>query len=372
MNEESLNDMNWEYLKSFFPHDWQPNMKEHGVLKFGNKFGGPDGPSKLIRAFLIHLAGNHSLRTTRVIAKEGGIVDVSDVALLKRLKKSGSWFNWMTKELLAKMNLMPSDNSGLHSNYNFRFIDTSYVKEPGATGSRWRLHYSMSAKSLAPDEIKVTNNKTGETFKNFTVRKNDVLLGDRAYGTRNNIFYVHEHEGYSLTRFAPSLLPLHNVDGKPFQLLKKLRKLSIGEVGEYNVVVQRDGKEIKGRICALKKDERSAELARKKVRRNASKGRIKVIKEATIEYAGYVLIFTTLPPEVNAVKVMDIYRYRWQIELVFKRLKSIISAAPLYKKEPDGMMGWLNGKIFVATLIEYMIRCGESFFPWGYPTPSYR
>lgn len=367
MDVEMLSCSNWEYLKSFFPENWVVMIKELGLLKFGKKFKGDEGASKLIRSLLIHLGGNHSLRTTSTIASEGNIIDVSDVALLKRLKKSSEWFNWMTNELLGKMNSQPVDAGYLQEKYNFRLIDASVIKEPGVTGSNWRLHYSMNLSRLAPDEIIVTNNKTGETFKNFTINKNDVLLGDRVYGTRNSIFHVHDSGGFSIVRFTPHNLPLHDENDKPYKLLTQLRKLKIGQVGEYSVAVIHNGKKIKGRICAIKKDEASAEKARKKVKRQASKKGFKVIKETTLEYAGYVLVFTTLPLETQADTIMEIYRFRWQIELIFKRLKSIIKSAPLYKKDPEGMMGWLNGKVFIATLIEYMICCGESFFPWGYP-----
>lgn len=367
MNVEELNLDNWEYLKSFFPSDWQPMLKELGVLKFGKKFSGEEGPSRLVRSLLIHLAGNHSLRTTCALAKEGGIVDVSDVALLKRLKKSGRWFTWMTDKILEKMNMTPSDSAWPHSSYNFRLVDASAVKEPGITGSKYMLHYSMNASSVMPDEVVVTNNKTGESFRNFSVQKGDVLVGDRAYATRKGIHHVHQFGGHALVRFSPHNLPLHSDEGKPFRLLEKLRKLNVGDIGDYQVVIENEGQRIKGRVCALRRDRESTEKALRSVRQRASKSGQKTIKKSTLEYAKYVLVFTTLPLDMEASQVLETYRYRWQIELVFKRLKSIISAAPLYKKEPTGMIAWLCGKVFIATLMEYMLYCTESFFPWGYP-----
>ncbi|MDL2317451.1 hypothetical protein LJC59_10365, partial [Desulfovibrio sp. OttesenSCG-928-A18] len=59
----------------------------------------------------------------------------------------------------------------------------------------------------------------------------------------------------------------------------------------------------------------------------------------------------------------------WQIELVFKRLKSLLGVGHLRKQDEDSSRAWLQGKLFVAMLLETFIRAGEAFFPWGYPIP---
>ncbi len=365
-NVSDMSQSNWEYLKTLFPTGWEDKMKELGLLKYGRKFSGKDGASNLFRILLIHLGGNISLRSTCALAKEAGIVDVSDVALLKRLAKSADWFSWLTEMMLKEqLKLKPAsliDDQLL----NFRFLDGSQVIEPGIRGSVWRLHYSMNASTLSADEIIITDQKTGESFSNHKIKKNDVIIGDRGYARRKGIFHVHENEGYTLTRFSPTTLPLLDQNHDKFDILPKLKGVQIGETREFDVVLQLNHKFINARICVIKKEKEKADLALKKIRRRASRECTKT-KESTLEFAKYILIFTTLPHKYDTSKVLDIYRYRWQIELLFKRLKSIVGVAPLHKKSQEGMKGWLNGKVFVATLIEYMILCSESFFPWGYP-----
>ncbi len=360
----------WDYLGQFLPENWSDKMKELGLLKFGRKFSGAEGCQKLLRTMLIHISGNLSLRTTSAVAQKGGIAEISDVGILKRLKKSTSWFTWATNELLA---CMQTSLPGLEDfeKFNFRFVDASLIDEPGATGSKWRLHYSLNSSTLAPDEIKVGDYRRGEKLQNFSVKHGDVMIGDRAYGTKNSIYHAVSHKGHVLVRFSPHNLPLHSASGRPLQLRKLVRKLKIGEVGEYEVIVKTDDININGRVFVLKKTKSQTEEAQKKVCRKASKDG-KRAGESTLEFAGYVMLFTTLPKIFEAHRAMSIYRYRWQIELVFKRLKSILCLAPLYKKSSEGMMGWLSGKLFVATLIEYIILCAESFFPWGYPLREYK
>jgi hypothetical protein len=54
--------------------------------------------------------------------------------------------------------------------------------------------------------------------------------------------------------------------------------------------------------------------------------------------------------------VLEYYRLRWQIELVFKRMKSILGLGHLPKKDPISSQAWLEGKLFVGLLIERMIH----------------
>ena len=67
---------------------------------------------------------------------------------------------------------------------------------------------------------------------------------------------------------------------------------------------------------------------------------------------------------------MMLYRARWQIELLFKRLKSIIGLGHLPKHNEQSCMAWLTGKLFVALLVERIYHEAEFFSPWGYPLQS--
>ena len=59
-----------------------------------------------------------------------------------------------------------------------------------------------------------------------------------------------------------------------------------------------------------------------------------------------------LPSTVSAEKVLEFYRLRWQVELVFKRYKSLIGLGNIPTKTKESGEVWLNGKMFLALLIE--------------------
>lgn len=352
----------WQVLMQFLPAGWQAEAKELGALKRCRKFAGAEA---LLRILLIHLAGGCSLRETVVRAKQGNIAAISDVALLKRLRASGEWFRWMTVGVMEQwIEKQPAAIFG--GGCRIRVIDGSTIQEPGATGSTWRIHYSIGLPSLQCDEVYVTSPKTGESFRQFTVHPGDLFLGDRNFGRRPDIRHVVQEGGQVLVRINLTNLPLVGKDGSPFRLLDHLKMLKKTELGDWDVWVPYEDVFLTGRVCALKKSKEVAEKARlKTLRENGKKGH--AVKPETLEAAGYTFVFTTLPRTFSAETALEMYRGRWQIEIAFKRLKSIIGLGHLRKTDVEGAKAWLHGKLLVAFLMEALVAAGERFFPWGYP-----
>ena len=80
-----------------------------------------------------------------------------------------------------------------------------------------------------------------------------------------------------------------------------------------------------------------------------------------------MFVWTTVPsPVTHPTEIMEYYRIRWQIELAFKRMKSIMGLGQLPKTSDASARAWLHGKLFIAMLIERLLEEVESFSPWGY------
>ena len=359
MNED------WELLLSFLPEGWVEMAIEFGAVKGLRKDKSPD---KLLRVLLIHIGCGYSLRETVVRAKKAGLSDLSDVALLKRLRKCQNWLSAMCIALFQERGIKLSSSTG----FQIRTFDATTVKEPGATGSLWRIHYSVSLPSLTCDFFKLTETTgagTGESFKQFPIPPNDYILADRGYSTANGIHYVHQKSAYVTVRVNTASLPLKTPTGESFDLLKMLRQLNTTQsIGSWPVKVSGDNsKDVYGRICAIRKSEEAIALARKKLKRNASKHGTQ-LQPQTMEYAEYVILFTTFP-EIDFLPkaVLEWYRFRWQVELVFKRFKSLAGLGHLPKYDDDSSKAWLYGKLLVALLIEKLANYSSFFSPWGYP-----
>lgn len=355
----------WEVLKRFLPDGWERKATELGALVRKRKIESAD---TLLRVLLIHLADGKSLRTTSAYAMEADICDINDVALLHRLKASREWFRWMSIELIGQLNgiSLPPD---LYNKFRVRLVDSSSISEPGSTGTDWRIHYSFRLNTFKCDFFKITSPKEGDTFKRFPVNENDLLIGDRGYCHRQGIIHILNNKGNVMVRFHSTNLPLFSRTDKPINLLEYLRKLSDGIAGDWDVWFRNPDtdKLVKGRICAIRKSKEAIEKSLKKLRQTASRKGNKLQPE-TIEYAEYVIIFTTLTRYCfGRESILSSYRGRWQIELVFKRLKSIIEIGHLPKINEDSCISWLYGKMFVALLTERLYQEAEFISPWGYP-----
>lgn len=187
-------DENWELLLSLFPMGWEQQAVLTGALE---RLRGFPSASHLLRVLLLHVGKGYSLRETAVKAKEGGLADVSDVALLNRLRKAESWWRQMCVALLAERGLqMGGDPRG----WNVRLLDGTLVKEPGKTGSSWRLHFSLTVPSLECDYLEVTPVKgrgTGEKLERFSSTSQDLVLARLSH--LEGIFdYFHPETGIKM------------------------------------------------------------------------------------------------------------------------------------------------------------------------------
>lgn len=351
----------WSVVTTMLPADWENKAKELGAVRRLRGFASVEA---VLRVMLIHLSDGCSLRETAVRAQAGGLANVSDVALLKRLRGCGPWFQWMIREMAANMSLSMAPNDFL-ADRPVRLIDGSIVCEPGATGSTWRLHYALNLRTLSCDEVHVTEAKEGESLTRFSIHPNDVVMADRGFANRRGVRHVVRHGADVVLRMNLTNLPLEDPQGQPLALLPLLRQLAIGQAADWPARIRDDDGVMAVRVCAYKKTLAQTLAAQEAIQREAAQ-KHREVKPETVEAAGYVIVLTTLMSP-SAETIMEFYRRRWQVELAFKRLKSLLQLGHLKKIDKEGAKAWLQGKILVACLIETLILTAERFSPWGYP-----
>ncbi len=359
-------DENWDVLLSAFPSGWRQLARETGAIKHELKEFRSE--SDLLRVLLMHVGKGYSLRETAVIAKAAGLADVSDVALLKRLRRSEIWLLRLCQTLLLETGIStPPINCGMR----LRLVDGSIIKEPGKTGSQWRLHFSFALPEFRCDYFDITPTKgdgTGEAFTQYPIQSGDYIMGDRGYSTAKGIGYIGSRQAYVLVRVNTASLPFYDQQGQPFALLEAVKRIEQPfETSEWSLSVKEEaGEFIPGRLCALRKSEQAIQQAQKKLIADASKKQ-KQLKPETLEYAKYIIVFSTYPKaEFSTAELLEWYRLRWQVELVFKRLKTLLDMGHLPKFDPASSRAWLYGKLFLALLTEKLARITRAFSPWGY------
>ena len=174
-----------------------------------------------------------------------------------------------------------------------------------------------------------------------------------------------------MVRLNTSTLPMFCEDGSRFALAAEIGKLQETSVErEWQVWVQGAKGRIAGRLCAIRKSEEAAVRARRHIERKAQQGGSKT-KPETLQYARYVMVFTTVPAsDFSTAEVLEWYRVRWQVELVFKRLKTLAELGALPKHADESARAWLYGKLLVALLGQKLERIGRDISPWGYRIPE--
>jgi Transposase DDE domain len=356
---------NWQTLVSFFPANWKALAKETGA---NMRLRGFRSVEALIQTLLLHVARGYSLRETVVHARLAQLARVSDVALLKRFRSAEEWFRTLCIALLQEQGIeMPQT----HSQLRLRLVDSTIIKEPGKTGSLWRFHYSFRVPELRCDAFTLTPTKgvgTGDSLTQFTIAPGDHVIADRGYCHAKGIEHVASKGGAILVRLNTAALPLLTAQGRRMPLLYRLRILRCaGQIGEWRVSIQGATRVISGRVCAIRKTEEAIKRAHKQLRRNASRDR-EVLQPETLEYAKYVIVFTTFNSlTFSAAMILQWYRIRWQVELAFKRLKSLAQLGHLPKADEQSARAWLYGKLFVALLTEQLIRQGQALSPCRSP-----
>ena len=361
-------DEDWDLLVSFLPSEWRELAADTGALKGLRKDKSVDN---LLRTLLIHLGCGHSLRETVVRARRANLADLSDVALLKRLRKSKEWLYALCVRLFQEHGIAVARGGG----FQLRAFDATTVKEPGKTGSLWRVHYSVCLPSLACDFFKLTRTKgagTGESFAQFPIAAGDHVVADRGCSTAPGIGHVAAAGGHLIVRINTGALPLCTASGEPFDLLAavaSLRRVGVAKSWSAQVVVDGDpqpSRVVAGRVCAVRKSAAAIREAQRKIRKEATR-KGKEPQPATLRFAAYVIVFTTFSAATfSAAEILEWYRIRWQVELVFKRFKSLARLGHLPKYDDDSAKAWLYGKLLVALLVEKLIRHASAISPWGY------
>ena len=357
-------DEEWELLASFLPAEWRELARETGAMRRAR--GEITSPDVLLQLLLLHVASGLSLKQATARAQAQGLAAVSDVALLKRLRTSEAWLGELARRMFEASRFSRAGFK-VPAAHRLRAVDATTVQEPGATGTDWRIHYSLSLPEMRCDFYEVTDAHGGETYKRIPVEEGDIILADRGYCHREGVAHVLRAKGDVIVRLNSTSFPLlESAEEAPFEILAHLRDLRGHEPGEWPVRFTAGGERWPVRLCAIRKSRHAAARAKEKVLRRASKRQAEV-RSQTLELAEYIFVLVSLPIELLSVEeALDLYRARWQIELCFKRLKSLFQLGHVPKRSDASARAWIEGKLLTALLIERLIDEARLFSPWGF------
>jgi hypothetical protein len=303
-------------------------------------------------ADLLHLAllygpGGLSLRGVAGFATEAGIADLCDVSLLDRLRNAGDYLADVLDRLLANSR----GDAPAEGRLQLALVDGSTVSVPGSDGSDWRLHARYEPARGRFTDLTITEASTAEALCCVAVRPGDVLVQDRGYGRVRNFVHARANGADFITRIGWRAVKLFTPSGEIFNLLGALPE-SGAPVVEHQVQIGSGRTVVAARLIMARKPAEAVEQQHRRLRRKASRKGNKT-DPRTLKTAGFMMLLTSLPPSsATAEEVIRLYRMRWQVELAFKRLKSLGGFADLQANDPRLARTWLLAHLIAAVLIE--------------------
>lgn len=301
----------------------------------------------------LYYSYDNSLIDTQNYASTAFSVDISDVGFMKRFKRCNEWIKWINRHM-AQEKMSIYDVPEKLKSANVIAIDASDITSKSAVKQTWRLHYAVNLFSMTTEQFKITSESTGESLKNFELHQNDLVLADRVYATITGIECCHNAEADFIMRIRNKAFKLYDKDGNKVVLSELLK--NVGDTCcDFNVYYMNTDKELKPiRFCAVQKTEEEKAFEQKKLRRKESKKQLKISEETKFSH-NYFFVVTSLDETFSAEEILALYRLRWQVEIVFKRFKSILNLGSMPTKTADSSEVWLNCKMLIALLIEKLM-----------------
>src|SRR5712691_11572301 len=343
----------WSEVRSHLPADidLEATARARGAF---TRARGVKNVETLLRLALAYGGCGMSLRETCAWAEAAGVASLSDPSLLVRLAKAAPWLGDIVTALIAEQAKVPA---GRWAGYRLRALDGTSICQPGADRTTWRLHVGYDLATGQVDQLELTDVHGAENLQRLTYAPGDIVLGDRCYARPRDLRPVIDAGADFIVRTGWNSLRLLQPDGAPFDLFATLAAQA-EQQGEVQVRIYEGTtgaappEPLILRLVVRRKVPEQTEAEQKRLLKDAKK-RGKQPDPRSLEAAKYILLLTSLPASAfPPADILTLYRFRWQIELAFKRFKSLAGLAGLPAKKPELARAWIYARLIVAIIAE--------------------
>lgn len=365
MKPSSLPFEDWGISEEILPsHSEQQEIaKRHGLIR--RQRYNPVA-SLWLRLALVYSISNFSLRETAAWALSSGMAKISDVALLNRLRGMSGFVGAIVSRLLESRRELSTHTTSRP----IQAIDSTVVTTQGEKTINWRIHTCFDLTQMCINDVNLTVQNHPESIGLTQIKNNAIIIADANYCRYKQVAHVVSQDADIVVKFRWNAQRFVDKDGnrlKPWLTKPEKPGSDIFEVSGLLCSPEKGTKGIPCRIILRSRTPAEYNKCLAKQRRKRSRSGIKHGNTESHDAAQWVMVMTTLPQdEYPAEKVLDLYRCRWQIELVFKRWKSIMKMHRLKAMDPDLVKTVLLCRLLIAIVIEIMTRQTPGFSPYGW------
>ena len=319
----------------------------------------------LLRLTLAYCLGSMGLRSTAAWAEMIGLASLSNVAVLKRLRKMAPWLEVVCARLIAaqagKRDRACAARKGTAGRL-IRLVDATVVAKAGKPerqdGGVWRVHavFDLDGAAERFSAFELTDEREGERLDRARVVPGEIRIADRAYLQPDRMAKVLEGGGDVLIRAPWNGARWLDAGGGGFDLIAALMKAKKRGVVDQPIWIKGTAKKPMAlRLVAILKPVAAIEATRAKLEAEArAKGR--ALQTGTIVAAAWVVLITSLDKNEFATKAIgELYRLRWRIEIAFKHLKSGLGLARPPGGDPDLAKAHILCHLLMALMTEPLI-----------------
>jgi hypothetical protein len=337
----SLVEQEWGQVVKRLPADLEETARTEQALRRCREVR---SAADLLRLIFAYVLCDWPLRLVGAWAMLTGLGNLSDVAVLNRLRSAR---RWLGKLLLTS--LLGQSLELATPRVQLRLVDATTVQHPGSSGTDWRVHLSLNMQQLRFDAVELTDVHGGETLARFPFQPGEILVADRGYARRPGMASALA-TGSSMVVRIGWRMPLHDQSGEVFDLVPWLRTVPLTQPLQRAVLLKTPNDVYPLRLIACRLPQQAVEAARRRTRRRSNR-KGQTPRRETLQAAAFFMVVTNLPEETWPIQdVLQLYRIRWQVEVAIKRLKSIWHLDHLRAKDMDLAQTYLLGKLLGALL----------------------
>lgn len=327
--------------------DLEQVARTSGALK---RHRGVHTARDLLRLVLGYSVLDYSLRLLGVWATLTQLATISKTALRQRLRQCCPWLGRLVVLLLAQAQVhLPT---GLR--VRVKVVDATVITQPGSHGTDWRLHLGFDLGRACLDQVELTDGQGAEGLDRFSFQPEEIVLADKAYALARHLAKALAAGVRLIIRTGWNRLRFEQADGQLFDLVGWLHRQAWAGPDtprEVPVWVTTPQGRFALRLVAQALSPSAAEQARRRVRQAAQKNH-HTPDERSLYTAGFILLLSNLPASWSAATLLGLYRFRWQVELAFKRYKSLLHLDGLRAKDPQLAQVYVLGKLMGVLLLE--------------------